>query len=74
MATHSSNFAWRIPGMEARWAANYGVDRVGHDYCELAAAAALYILSNIFTLALEHVFSITKAPSGCKNVIFFFYE
>ena len=49
-----------------------GSHRVGHDWCDLAAAAAWYILSNIFTLALEHVFSITKVSSGCKNVIFFF--
>ena len=48
-----------------------GSHRVGHDWCDLAAAAAWYILSNIFTLALEHVFSITKVSSGCKNVIFF---
>ena len=32
MATHSSVLAWRIPGM--------GSNRVGHDYSDLAAAAA----------------------------------
>ena len=34
MATHSSVLAWRIPGM--------GSHRVGHDWSDLAAAAALF--------------------------------
>ena len=32
--------AWRIPGMGAWWAAVYGSHRVGHDWSDLAAAAA----------------------------------
>ena len=33
MATHSSVLAWRIPGMGSHW--------VGHDWSDLAAAAAV---------------------------------
>ena len=41
MATHSSILAWRIPGMgEPGGLPSMGLHRVGHDLCELAAAAA----------------------------------
>ena len=41
MATHSSVFAWRIPGMrEPGGLPSMGSDRVGHDWSDLAAAAA----------------------------------
>ena len=64
-----------LPGETQGWEPgglpSMGSYRVEHDWCDLGAAAALYILSNIFTLASEHVFSITKAPLGCKNVFFF---
>ena len=45
MATHSSVFAWRIPGMgEPGGLPSIGSHRVGRD---LAAAAALYCLKII---------------------------
>ena len=41
MATHSSVFAWRIPGMvEPGGLPSMGSHRVGHDWSDLAAAAA----------------------------------
>ena len=41
MATHSSVLAWRIPGMgETGGLPSMGLHRVGHDWCDLAAAAA----------------------------------
>ena len=47
MATHSSILAWRIPG--TRWGEpgglpSMGSHRVGHDWRDLAAAAAAYFL------------------------------
>ena len=41
MATHSSVLAWRIPGMEEPGGLpSVGLHRVGHDWSDLAAAAA----------------------------------
>ena len=41
MATHSSVLAWRIPGMgEPGGLPSMGLHRVGHDWSDLAAAAA----------------------------------
>ena len=39
MATHSSVRAWRIPGTEEH--GGLGSHRVGHDWCDLAAAAVV---------------------------------
>ena len=44
MATHSSVLAWRTPGMgEPGGLPSMGSHRVGHDWSNLAAAAALYL-------------------------------
>ena len=41
MATHSSVRAWRIPGTgEPGGLLSVGSHRVGHDFCNLAAAVA----------------------------------
>ena len=41
MATHSSVLAWRIPGTgKPGWLPSMGLHRVGHDWSDLAAAAA----------------------------------
>ena len=41
MATHSSVLAWRIPGSgELGWLPSMGSHRVGHNWSDLAAAAA----------------------------------
>ena len=45
MATHSSVLAWRIPGTgEPGGLPSIGSHRVGHNWCDLAAAAAILIL------------------------------
>ena len=45
MATHSSVFAWRIPGMgEPGGLPSMALHRVGHDWSDLAAAAAFFIV------------------------------
>ena len=42
MATHSSVLAWRIPGTGERGGLpSMGSNRVGHDWSDLAAAAAM---------------------------------
>jgi len=44
MATHSSVLAWRIPGMaEPGGLPSMGSHRVGHDWSDLAAAAAAHV-------------------------------
>ena len=44
MATHSSVLAWRIPGTrEPDGLPSMGLHRVGHDWSDLAAAAAAVI-------------------------------
>ena len=44
MATHSSVLAWRIPGMgEPGGLPSLGSHRVGHDWSDLAAAAAAHL-------------------------------
>ena len=41
MAAHSSVLTWRIPGTgEPGGLPSMGLDRVGHDWCDLAAAVA----------------------------------
>ena len=45
MATHSSVLAWRIPGMgEPGGLPSMGSHRVGHDWSDLAAAAAFFAI------------------------------
>ena len=45
MATHSSVLAWRFPGTaEPGGLPSMGSHRVGHDWSDLAAAAAAYRL------------------------------
>ena len=50
MATHSSVFAWRIPGMgEPGGLPSTGSHRVGHDWSDLAAAAAEFTVRGLRT-------------------------
>ena len=61
MATHSSVLAWRIPGMaEPGGLLSVGSHRVGHDWRDLAAAAAaaktLYTKSNFTFKKLGMIF------------------
>ena len=44
MATHSSTLAWKIPGMEGPGRLpSMGMHRVGHDWSDLAVAAATFL-------------------------------
>ena len=48
MATHSSVLVWRIPGMaEPGGLPSMGSHRVGHDWSDLAAAAAVITKRNL---------------------------
>ena len=54
MATHSSILAWRIPGTgEPGGLPSMGSHRVGHDWSDLAAAAAAAVIKELF---LKHLF------------------
>ena len=57
MATHSSTLAWRIPGMEEPGRLlSMGSHRVGHDWSNLAAAAAV---AAFFMVQLSHPYMTT---------------
>ena len=65
MATHSSVLAWRIPGTgEPGGLPSLGSHRVGHDWSDLAAAAAAKI--KMKWLKLEEAFGATKWKSKWK--------
>ena len=80
MATHSSVLAWRIPGTgEPGGLPSMGLHRVGHDWSDLAAAAAFTCYKihpfkvynsavfSIFTrLCNHHPFS--SAPQSCPTL------
>ena len=54
MATHSSVLAWRIPGTEEPGGLlSVGSHRVGHDWSDLAAAAAVCVLISNFLITYE---------------------
>jgi len=54
MATHSSVIAWRIPGMgESGGLLSMGLHRVGHDWSNLAAEAAIMLAQLIKMLAID---------------------
>ena len=56
MATHFSVLAWRIPGMgEPGGLLSIGSHRVGHNWSNLAAAAALYQLSYVAFFFIYHL-------------------
>ena len=55
MATHSSVLAWRIPGMvEPGGLQSMGWHRVGHDWSNLVAAAAAFLM-----VQLSHLYMTT---------------
>ena len=73
MATHSSVLAWRIPGTgEPGGLPSMGSHRVGHDWCDLAAAAAArgvlgmksHMMSGSGRDRLFHTHSLLRTPSS----------
>ena len=64
MAAHSSVLAWRIPGMgEPGGLPSMGSHRVGHDWSDLAAAAAAICLCIVCELII-----IFKCLNGQKKI------
>ena len=56
MATHSSVLAWRIPGTgEPGGLPSMGLHRVGHDWSDLAAAAAVATYSQIILVVTRRI-------------------
>ena len=79
MGTHSGVLAWRIPGTEepSRLPSrlpSMGSHRVGHDWCDLAAAAVATWEAHKATLHLREMFQKAKISSsffgGWGNVPF----
>ena len=55
MVTHSSVLAWRIPGTgEPGGLLSMGSHRVGHDWSDLAAAAAAEFQKNIYFCFIDY--------------------
>ena len=77
MATHSSVLAWRILGMgEPGGLPSMGSHRVGHDWSDLAAAAASCVSCNLveFICCSSHSlrFSLYKIKLSVNSFISFF--
>ena len=67
MGTHSSVLAWRIPGTEEPGGLpSMGSHRVGHDWSDLAAAAAV---TNGHKLKITEIHSLTLSSEGQKSEI-----
>ena len=72
MASHSSVLAWRIPGMgEPGGLPSLGSHRVGHNWSNLAAAAAANIYS-IYKIKILKQFKIQRKTKMNEAVIFDF--
>ena len=68
MATHSSVLAWRIPGTgEPGGLPSMGSHRVGHDWSDLAAAAAaiLYLVLTLYQVLCWVLFNISYKYHTC---------
>ena len=72
MATHSSVLAWRIPGMgELGGLPSMGSHRVGHDWSDLAAAAAAAAKTLCFVIlvvTLQFIGHIFNLPSDVMQL------
>ena len=75
MTTHSSTLAWRIPGMgEPGGLPSMGLHRVGHDWSDLAAAAARLVMAflprskHLLTSWLQPSFAVILDPEKIKSV------
>ena len=73
MATHSSVLAWRIPGMrEPDGLPSMGSHRVGHDWSDLAAAAAESLVSVHFSASAH--FSASYLSTSPFSIMFQSYS
>ena len=73
MATHSSVLAWRIPGtVEPCGLLSMGLHRVGHDWSDLAAAAAVGSKTLITPVSLQLPFRVGQDiefwPVECRRI------
>ena len=63
MATHSSVLAWRIPGMgEPGGLPSMGLHRVGHDWSDLAAAAAAAWITVLWWRGFHNLMKLWALP------------
>ena len=68
LATHSSVLAWRIPGMgEPGGLLSMGLHRVGHDWSNLAAAAAGEEEEEVYQISLDPQFSLCSRSRGQRG-------
>ena len=68
MATHSSVLAWRIPGTEEPGGLpSMGLHRVGHDWSNLAAAAAAVFFTQIFIIVCNLLLWASRVALVVKN-------
>ena len=70
MATHSSVLAWRIPGTgEPGGLPSLGSHRVGHDWSDLAVAAAAHFLCSMWAKNISLYFSMVY--KHIKRIVFY---
>ena len=68
LVTHSSVLAWRIPGTaEPGGLPSMGSHRVGHDWSDLAAAAAVYDSGQRWSYVTPYVILAPKLPMKPSN-------
>ena len=70
MATHPSVLAWRIPGTgEPGGLPSLGSHRVGHDWSDLAAAAALILLFQFGSCAVSEPVTLAKGQKALISLV-----
>ena len=74
MATHSSVLAWRIPGTgKPGGLPSLGSHRVGHDWSDLAAAAAVEAKDETLSFGKCLGFKVTYSERGKHSSMYFEY-
>ena len=73
MATHSNVLAWRIPGMaEPGGLPSVGSHRVGHDWSDLAVAAAIFCclsVPHLYPFLCRWTFRLSPCLDYCEVVV-----
>ena len=72
IAIHSSVLSWRIPGtVEPGGLPSLGLHRVAHDWSDLIAAAANFVLYSVWIKWLwKQIFSVLRKNIICENNVF----